>query len=137
MRLLLGMLLAVSACARSAATQTVGDATPAGGAPEHGIHFWTGSRGTLVERNLLKNNARAIGFGLVARDGAVAAIAGGNYEHAPLDFFVDVAGGDLHLRATATEVFRGGAALSSGVCDDDIDSRPRRLDAPSIGAHER
>src|SRR5262249_1218939 len=34
------------------------------GLSEHGIHFWTGSRGTLVERNLLKNNARGIGFGL-------------------------------------------------------------------------
>ncbi len=31
---------------------------------EHGIHFWRGSRDTLVERNLLVNNARAIGLGL-------------------------------------------------------------------------
>jgi hypothetical protein len=32
---------------------------------EHGIHFWTGSRDTIVERNVLVNNARHIGFGLV------------------------------------------------------------------------
>ena len=34
------------------------------GLSEHGIHFWTGSRDTLVERNVLRNNARGIGFGL-------------------------------------------------------------------------
>ncbi len=32
---------------------------------EHGIHFWTGCRDTLVTRNVLVNNARHIGFGLV------------------------------------------------------------------------
>ncbi|MEZ4219315.1 MAG: hypothetical protein R3B13_00210 [Polyangiaceae bacterium] len=32
---------------------------------EHGIHFWTGSRDTVVVRNVLVNNARHIGFGLV------------------------------------------------------------------------
>ncbi len=31
---------------------------------EHGVHFWTGSRDTLVERNRLVNNVRNIGFGL-------------------------------------------------------------------------
>lgn len=31
---------------------------------EHGVHFWTGSRDTLVERNTFINNARGIGFGL-------------------------------------------------------------------------
>lgn len=34
------------------------------GLSEHGVHFWTGSRDTLVERNTFINNARAIGFGL-------------------------------------------------------------------------
>jgi len=34
------------------------------GLSEHGIHFWTGSRDTIIERNTLTNNARAIGFGL-------------------------------------------------------------------------
>jgi hypothetical protein len=34
------------------------------GLAEHGIHFWNGSRDTLVERNLVVNNARGIGFGL-------------------------------------------------------------------------
>ncbi len=34
------------------------------GLSEHGVHFWRGSRDTLVERNLLRNNARGVGFGL-------------------------------------------------------------------------
>jgi hypothetical protein len=31
---------------------------------EHGVHFWRGGRDTVVERNLLVDNARGIGFGL-------------------------------------------------------------------------
>jgi hypothetical protein len=31
---------------------------------EHAIHFWKGSRGTVIERNLLVNNARGVGLGL-------------------------------------------------------------------------
>lgn len=31
---------------------------------EHGVHFWTGSRDTVVIRNRLVDNARAIGFGM-------------------------------------------------------------------------
>jgi hypothetical protein len=34
------------------------------GLSEHAIHFWTGSRDTLVERNFLKDDARGIGLGL-------------------------------------------------------------------------
>jgi hypothetical protein len=37
----------------------------ADGLSEHGIHMWRGCRDTLVERNLLRDNARGIGFGLV------------------------------------------------------------------------
>lgn len=34
------------------------------GLSEHGIHLWRGCRDTLVERNVLRDNARGIGFGL-------------------------------------------------------------------------
>ncbi|MFH1928405.1 MAG: hypothetical protein ABIK79_09625 [Chloroflexota bacterium] len=34
------------------------------GLSEHGIHFWTGSRDTVVERNVLIDNCRGVGFGL-------------------------------------------------------------------------
>jgi hypothetical protein len=36
------------------------------GLSEHAVHFWRGSRGTIVERNVLRENARAIGLGLEA-----------------------------------------------------------------------
>ena len=34
------------------------------GLSEHAVHFWRGCRDTVVERNVLSNNARGVGFGL-------------------------------------------------------------------------
>jgi hypothetical protein len=47
------------------------------GLSEHGVHFWTGSRDTLVERNTFIDNARAVGFGLGESD------TGRAYEDSP------------------------------------------------------
>lgn len=55
------------------------------GFSEHAIHFWRGSRGTLVERNTMLDNARGVGFGLVTSGTArtyadnACPIAKGNY----------------------------------------------------------
>jgi len=51
------------------------------GLAEHGIHFWRNSRDTVVERNVVVNNARGIGFGLggSAADGHVNGIIRNNF----------------------------------------------------------
>jgi hypothetical protein len=201
------------------------------GLSEHGIHFWTGSRDTVVERNVLINNARGVGFGLgesdggrvyddnpcpsadyvghfdgiirnnfvfanrdvlfasdygfdcgiclaqacgtqvphntvvstdapfssiewrfsntdaeitnnlvshnlMQRNGGVASLEG-NLENAPLSLFVDGAGGDLHLAASASSAIDQGISIAEGLCDDDIDGDPRPMgSAPDVGADE-
>ncbi|MCP4417341.1 MAG: hypothetical protein GY805_12020, partial [Chloroflexi bacterium] len=58
------------------------------GLSEHAVHLWRGCRDTLVERNVLNNNARGIGFGLVTSgvartysDNPCPAASGGYVDH--------------------------------------------------------
>jgi hypothetical protein len=57
------------------------------GLSEHGIHLWRGCRDTVVERNVLRENARGIGFGLAdSGDGRIytdnpCPSAGGYVDH--------------------------------------------------------
>jgi hypothetical protein len=201
------------------------------GLSEHAIHFWRGSRETLVERNRLFDNARAIGFGLATsgpgrtyndnpcpgaqgsyvdhygglirdnfisaadaglfaspsgfdcgiclwnacqvqashnsvfstqppfssiewrfantqveitnnltsyllreRDGATAALSG-NVTNAVAGWFVDAAGGDLHLVSNATSVIDSVSPLAAVTGDIDGDPRPVGVRA-DVGADE-
>ncbi len=196
---------------------------------QHGIHLWTGSRDTVVERNVLVNNARGIGFGLgpgdrprrtypdlscdvegdvdhwggvirnnfvvfnrtelfeseygadcgiclwsacdarvvhntvvstrdpfssiewrfettsaevsnnlvshtlMPRDGGRAELRG-NLDGAPLDLFLDVTAGDLHLAESASAAIDHGETLEEP-CSRDIDGDQRDR-SPDIGADE-
>ena len=87
------------------------------GLSEHGIHLWRGCRDTLVERNVLKENARGIGFGLAdsgeartyADDPCPA--AGGSY--------VDHYGGIIRnnfVFASSGNLFNSEYGFDCGIC---------------------
>jgi hypothetical protein len=173
-----------------------------GGLAEHGIHLWSDSQGTLVERNQMINNARGIGFGLgssghvggiirnnmvhtiqdvgiglesapegqvynnslytenyqnsieyrfsatsgvqiinnlanrsiASRDGGTGSILN-NVTSLQANWFVDAAGGDLHLESNIAGVVDNALVLAAVADDFDGDPRPIGL-APDIGADE-
>ncbi len=88
------------------------------GLSQHAIHFWTGSRGTLVERNVLVDNARGIGFGLLNSrsnvrtytDGVCPESGGlyiGHYEGIIRNNFISAANPDL---------FNSAVGFDCGLC---------------------
>ena len=78
--------------------------------------------------NLLSHNLR---------DRGGAARRSGNLENQPLSLFVNGAGGDLHLKASANGAIDQGTALGPGLCDDDVDGDARPFgSAPDVGADE-
>lgn len=84
----------------------------------------------VIMNNLVTHN-------LMPRNGAQAALDG-NLEGASLDLFLDGAGGDLHVdpgAPGANSVLGSGAALTPGLCDEDIDGETRNQ-PPDIGADE-
>jgi hypothetical protein len=88
------------------------------GLSEHAVHFWKESRDTVVERNVLRDNARGIGFGLLA-SGTVARAwtdapcpaAGGGY----VDHFGGVARNNV-VSAHASGLFASEFGFDCGVC---------------------
>ncbi|WP_420645621.1 hypothetical protein [Candidatus Leptofilum sp.] len=87
------------------------------GLSEHGIHLWRGCRDTIVERNVLRENARGIGFGL-ATSGETRTYgdnpcpdAGGGY--------VDHYGGIIRnnfVFASRAELFASQYGFDCGIC---------------------
>ena len=88
------------------------------GLSEHAIHFWRNARDTRVERNVLRNNARGIGFGLLETGtprrtygDAPCPAAGGAY--------VDHYGGTAEnnfLSADDPDLFASEYGFDCGVC---------------------
>lgn len=84
------------------------------GLAEHGIHLWTGSRDTVVERNRLINNARGIGFGLGLQWN------GRSYADAPCAGRTNVGhyGGTIRnnfVFANDAQLFSSGAGVDTGI----------------------
>jgi hypothetical protein len=81
-----------------------------------------------IKNNLLSHN-------LMERNNAQADCAG-NQEEAPLTFFVDGAGGDLHLDTVGgVAAIDAGVDLAAGLCDEDIDGE-MRSGPRDVGADE-
>jgi hypothetical protein len=88
------------------------------GLSEHAVHFWKESRDTTVERNVLRDNARGVGFGLLASGTPARAwadvpcpAAGGSY----VDHFGGVARNNV-VSAHADGLFASEYGFDCGVC---------------------
>lgn len=86
------------------------------GLSEHGIHLWRGCRDTIVERNILRNNARGIGFGLTTDPG------GRTYSDNPCPAatgYVDDYGGVIRnnfVSANSSGLFASEYGFDCGIC---------------------
>jgi hypothetical protein len=86
------------------------------GLSEHGIHLWRGCRDTLIERNVLNDNARGIGLGLVT-DGT-----GRTYPDDPCPYavgYVDDFGGLVQnnfVSVNDPDLFASDFGFDCGIC---------------------
>ncbi len=86
------------------------------GLSEHAIHLWTGSRDTLVERNILTDNARGVGFGLLQSG------IGRTYSDNPCPAasgYVDHYGGIIRnnfVHASRAGLFASDSGFDCGIC---------------------
>jgi hypothetical protein len=88
----------------------------AAGLSEHAIHFWRGCRDTVIERNLLRDNARGVGLGLVTSG------PGRTYPDDPcpaVSGYVDDFGGTIRnnmIAALDPDLFSSQAGFDCGIC---------------------
>ncbi len=86
------------------------------GLSEHAIHLWTGSRDTLIERNVLVDNARGVGLGLLESG------TGRTYPDDPCpeaSGYVDHYGGIVRnnfISASRPELFNSSSGFDCGIC---------------------
>lgn len=87
-----------------------------GGLAEHAIHLWRGSRDTLVERNILRNNARGVGFGLSSSGDPRV------YQDSPcagLSSYLGHVGGRIRnnfIFANDSDLFASSSGFDCGIC---------------------
>jgi hypothetical protein len=89
------------------------------GLSEHAVHFWVTSRDTLVERNLLRNNARGVGFGLRDAQGAGARLYGDNPCPSAGGGYVDHYDGRIRnnfIYADSAGLFASSDGFDCGIC---------------------
>lgn len=89
---------------------------------------YAGATGVVVANNLLD-------AAIQARDGATPSESG-NLDNAEPAWFVDVAGGDLHLTANATPAIDQVTRLPDAIDDFDAQVRPDGVGEADIGADE-
>ncbi len=85
------------------------------GLSEHGIHLWRGCRDPIIERNVLHNNARGIGFGL-ATSGTARTYA--DHPCPGTSGYVDHYGGIIRnnfVFANRAELFASQSGFDSGI----------------------
>jgi len=90
---------------------------------------FAGATGVRVDNNLLD-------AAIQPRDGATPVVDGNLFDAVPA-WFIDVAGGDLHLTAAATPAIDRVTRLADASDDFDAQTRPDGADQTDIGADER